>query len=108
MITGETMEWDIPAWVAQTLILAILAFGVTAMAFLRSISKKLSLNSKTNEKLLAMHLEPDEHGFGTGGQNGRLDKIVVAIKDQTYYLKIMAESMRGGETVLPPIHDPDG
>jgi len=80
----------LPEWAAQALVLAAITFGVSS-----TIMAKTTL-SKT-KKLLDMHKKSPE----------RLDKIVLAVNDQTYYMKILAEKLTG-EKILPPIHKANG
>ena len=94
------MFLGLPEWAGQALVLAAITYGVTTTVMLRLIFSKA-------KRLEKMHESPDDWGFGSGGQNRRLDKIVVAVNDQTYYMKILAEKLTG-ETILPPIHKANG
>ncbi len=103
-LEGAAMTLEIFLWIVGV-------GSVPAVTFAFSVYTSLKSIKKDTDKLLEMHYDPDNYGFGTEQQNKVIEdntRAIEACKETmnalTYYIKWLAQK-QFGETPPPHIGD---
>lgn len=81
-------------WVAGAALLPAIGWAI-------HLSTVAMCTRKDTQRLVDMHLRPDEHGFGTVKTGRQLEENTRAIQALTHYLKWFAEEQTGHKAPPP-------
>lgn len=89
------MSAETGLWILGTAVPMLLAWGI----WLSWVARGARADTA---ELVAMHKEPDKHGFGTLNTNGFVRELTVAIQSLTHYIRWDIED-RTGKRPPPPL-----
>lgn len=84
------MDIETLKWLAGTLVLPSLTFGVVVIYLLRDIKK-------SSDQLLHMHHHPDDYDFGTNELTKIAKDQKTSIRDLVHYIRWQAKEATGKE-----------